>query len=419
MPKAELNRRKFLKRGLHLGTGFFIASQFFAESAEAKPIFKFPPKIIFLGDSITMAGGYINIFEFYIRLRYPNWQGEVLNMGLSSETASGLSEPAHPFPRPYIHNRLRNVLRITKPDLVFVCYGMNCGIYHPFAKERFDAYKAGMLGLINQVEATGAKLVLCTPPPFAHQGSPKTILDANEDYSYAKPFEAYDQVLKGYGTWLQSQFKGVYPVVDLHAALSPYKDLCYGKDIIHPNEYGHFIMAHAILNELQINKVKKVKIKAKEARKSGRENIDFDFAQISPQLIFERPVEALQAEVADLNAVELKLKGIKFKEVYELDLAPDVKIRNTGKAWRKGVSLATELANLQTPTAQSISQLWKAIENKRAEYDRALLNEIGHGRPGVESVPFAEALEVKKNFDEQMKRLSLSNSINAVVERIS
>ena len=62
-------------------------------------------RILFMGDSITHAGHYIALIETQLRM---NGQvvPEMINLGLPSETACGLSEPDHPFPRPDVHERL-------------------------------------------------------------------------------------------------------------------------------------------------------------------------------------------------------------------------------------------------------------------------------------------------------------------------
>ena len=91
---------------------------------------------------------------------------KLINLGLPSETCSGLSEPAHPFPRPNVHERIGRALKKMKPDLVFACYGMNDGIYYPFSEERFEKYRIGIQQIIEKVKASGARLILMTPPSF-------------------------------------------------------------------------------------------------------------------------------------------------------------------------------------------------------------------------------------------------------------
>ena len=96
-------------------------------------------KILFLGNSITYQGDYITYLETHLKLKHPNNQYQFINVGLSSETVSGLSEPNHAkgrFPRPDLHERLDRILSKVQPDLVFACYGMNDGIYMPFNDER-------------------------------------------------------------------------------------------------------------------------------------------------------------------------------------------------------------------------------------------------------------------------------------------
>ena len=48
-----------------------------------------------LGDSITYAGGYAEDIEAYYVTRFPEQHFEFVNVGLSSETVSGLSEEGH------------------------------------------------------------------------------------------------------------------------------------------------------------------------------------------------------------------------------------------------------------------------------------------------------------------------------------
>ena len=100
-------------------------------------------RVVFLGDSNTFAGTFVAQLDCYLAFRFPERNVELLNLGLPSETVSGLSEADHPYPRPNVHDRLAKVLEKTKPDLVVAGYGMNDGIYAPFADERFEKYREG------------------------------------------------------------------------------------------------------------------------------------------------------------------------------------------------------------------------------------------------------------------------------------
>src|SRR5438132_4669375 len=86
-------------------------------------------RVVFLGDSNTYAGKYIAYLDAYLCTRFPDKRFELINLGLPSETVTGLSEPDHPYPRPNIHDRVERALTLAKPDVVVICYGMNDGIY--------------------------------------------------------------------------------------------------------------------------------------------------------------------------------------------------------------------------------------------------------------------------------------------------
>lgn len=215
-------------------------------------------RILFLGDSITHAGGYIARIETQLRAQHVSPLPEIINLGLSSETCSGLSEPDHPFPRPDVHERLERALEKLKPDLVVACYGMNDGIYHPFSEERFAAYRAGIDRLIEKVHASGAKLILLTPPPFdpvplRASGNLRPL--GADQYAYFAMYEDYDSVLARYAAWILEQKDRVSMVIDLHGPITEQlaerrksePDFTVAPDGIHPNEDGHRWIASAIL----------------------------------------------------------------------------------------------------------------------------------------------------------------------------
>ncbi|MFM7043314.1 MAG: GDSL-type esterase/lipase family protein, partial [Planctomycetaceae bacterium] len=124
-------------------------------------------RVAVLGDSITYDGRWVA--DLVAWMEREGTEAEVIDVGLPSETVSGLSEEGHAngsFPRPDVAERLDRVLRVVRPDLVLVCYGMNCGIYRPLDEERFGRYRAGMERLHAAVEAAGAKVVHLTPPVY-------------------------------------------------------------------------------------------------------------------------------------------------------------------------------------------------------------------------------------------------------------
>ena len=216
-------------------------------------------RILFLGDSITHAGHYVAWVDTQFRLQGVEPLPEIVNIGLGSETCSGLSEPDHPFPRPDVHERLDRALAKVKPDVVVACYGMNDGIYYPFGEERFKAYQRGVNRLIEKVHTTGAKLVLMTPPPFDPiplKGKDKLKPAGEEKYAWFAMYENYDDVLARYGQWIMQQKDRVDMVIDLHTPFMEYLDekrkknpqFTLSPDGIHPNSEGHRLLGETILH---------------------------------------------------------------------------------------------------------------------------------------------------------------------------
>lgn len=213
-------------------------------------------RIVFLGDSITYAGDYVHDFELFLFARHSERKLKVINLGLPSETVSGLSEDGHAggkFLRPDLQERLDRVLAQTAPDLVIACYGMNDGIYLPLDEARFARFRAGIEQLRARVAATGARIIHLTPPTY-HP------LDARPRPGPAgcpapSPLGGYNLVLDHYSTWLMQQRSRGWRVIDLHgpmnAAIEDRRktnpDFSFAPDGIHPNADGHALMADQLV----------------------------------------------------------------------------------------------------------------------------------------------------------------------------
>lgn len=216
-------------------------------------------RVVFLGDSITWSGQYVEDIDAYAATRFPNRKMEFLNLGLPSETVSGLSEPNHAggaFPRPVLSERLGRVLKKTKPDLVVACYGMNDGIYHPFSEERFAKFRGGIQQLRASVTAAGAEIIHVTPPPFDPVPLKGHALPAGrQQYGSDMPYQGYNQVLDRYSQWLLAQRAAGWKVVDVHGPINHYlaerrrQDIgyCLSDDGIHINSVGHWLVARQLL----------------------------------------------------------------------------------------------------------------------------------------------------------------------------
>jgi lysophospholipase L1-like esterase len=216
-----------------------------AQKQESNPFPSNVKRILFLGNSITYAGDYITNVEAYFISHYPAIKIEFINAGLPSETVSGLSEPGHAdgkFPRPDLHERLSRVLKQTKPDWVFACYGMNDGIYMPLDEERFKKFKDGINWLHDELlKADVKKIIHLTPPVF-------------DESKGGHP--GYAQVLDEYSDWMINQRSiAQWNVNDIHGAMKLYQENHIKKDSsfalaadgVHPGKTGHWLISKEIL----------------------------------------------------------------------------------------------------------------------------------------------------------------------------
>jgi lysophospholipase L1-like esterase len=188
----------------------------------------------------------VEFIEAYFVTRFSNRRVEFMNVGLPSETVSGLSEPGHAggqFPRPDLHERLARVLEKAKPDVVITCYGMNDGIYLPFSEERLGNFTNGLVRLRERVKGAGARIVHVTPPTF-------------DEVRGKGP--GYGHALDRYADWMLAQRAAGWDVADLHGPMNRFlaerrridPGFFLAGDGVHPGEAGHWIMAKQILRHL-------------------------------------------------------------------------------------------------------------------------------------------------------------------------
>lgn len=206
-------------------------------------------RIVFLGDSITQAGDYVTDFECWLAAK--GLQTEVINLGLGSETASDLTAEEndghlkrHRFGRPFVSERLDRALAATKPDLLFVCYGMNDGGSLPSDDAGTKRFADAITHLRDAALKSGVKrVVLCTPPAQDNKGNPN--------------LKFHDENLTRYSEWLLSKRAAGWDVVDFHGPMRKALDEGRAKnpafalsgDGVHPGREGHWIMASELLTQ--------------------------------------------------------------------------------------------------------------------------------------------------------------------------
>ena len=288
--------------------------------------------IVFLGDSITYSGQYLAVLEDCLLANKVN-APRLLNCGLGSETCSGESEPAHPWPRPNVHERFERLLEKVEPDLLVVNYGMNDGIYHPFDEKRFQSYKDGIEKIIEAANQSNGdmKVILLTPPPFdALPLKLKNSLatkDAKE-FNWKTVYENYDtEVLAVYSKWILEQESRVAGCIDMRTpileALAEKRKtdpkFRFAHDGVHLNSAGQKIMGQTIAKALGVDPDKthgeKVLKAIKERQNVHRDSWLAEVGHKRPGVKSGMKIEAakLEADKIDLQ-IEAAIKKGKQKE---------------------------------------------------------------------------------------------------------
>ncbi|MAU71516.1 MAG: hypothetical protein CML04_05405 [Pseudozobellia sp.] len=241
-----MNRRHFLQTSI----AAIIASSFAACSDSNK--FKLERNLTVgcFGDSITNAGGfgYVEMLQAKLDKEHPELNVRLINFGKSSETVSGLTEEDHPGPRPYLFERLDEILTKTPIDLALFCYGINCGIYGKPSEELFNSFKIGVYSFLEKLRQKEIGAILLTPPPLALDAAPLSELSNEIPYGYKNPYPAYEkEVLQEFKSIvLNMQHPMSKMEIDIHTPLLQQQENCYDSDPIHPNKNGHQLIADTI-----------------------------------------------------------------------------------------------------------------------------------------------------------------------------
>lgn len=383
-------------------------------------------RVVFLGDSITYSGQYIAYLEAFLTARYPGKKLDFIDLGLPSETVSGLSEPGHAggaFPRPDVHERLERVLNKLKPDLIVACYGMNCGIYHPFSGERFQKYQSGLEKLRQMATAHSAQVIHLTPPTFDPIPLKGRTLPAGKE-RYEQPFEGYNDVLAKYSEWLVGQREQGWTVIDIHRPMDLHlasrrqldPKFVLAGDGVHASPTGHWLMAQQVLEAIDgaITPIRAVidATTGKSANPNVSQIVKSD-AGIAFQWKCRVPLardpqwdaDSLAREqfAEKLDSYQLVIKGL-AEGSYELFADDKSVAKFTAQEVARGIDL---LSVSGLATNQQAVEVLKLIQQRQRIQTDSWLTEVGHLRPGMaKGLPVAEADEKAAKLQDQIRELA-------------
>ncbi len=385
-------------------------------------------RVLFLGDSITQNGLYVRYIDAYVTTRFPDRRIEVVNLGLSSETLSGTTEPGHPYPRPDVRTRLSRALGLVKPDLVFVCYGMNDGIYHPPEPARTELYRQGTEQVVAAIRQAGAEVIVGTPPPFDPRPiRARTAPLAASAFGYQHPYVDYDGVLGIYaGLLLSRRDRGELNVADIHGATHDALTalrlsdpaFTFSDDGVHPGSSGHWLLsrpyleawgATAEVDTATIDAKNRVVIQgAVELKDSSPDDPSLRFSWTSRIPMPHDPtwdarMVAFERIDDRFNRHRLMIVGLSAPRyaIYEAD-------KSVGEVTREQLVNGLDLLSLpRLSTNRRSAEVWSLINQKHAKLRPAWLEAVGHGPPDFpKGMPLEEAKEQAAVIDTKIRTLT-------------
>lgn len=194
--------------------------------------------VCFLGDSITAAGEWESeIFSLFAE-KFSQKKIKFYNCGIGGDSAEGALK------------RVYGDCLVFSPEYVVMMFGMNDvgRLYYENEEPEnmrmrgvaLEKYKKSMTELARIITASGAKLILCTPTRYDDfdKTSNEKIIPVNE--GLGKCAEFVRELAKKYRCTL----------VDFHKEMLEFTNLgrsIIGPDRVHPNMYGHHLMAQVFL----------------------------------------------------------------------------------------------------------------------------------------------------------------------------
>jgi lysophospholipase L1-like esterase len=250
----------------------FILKCFTIEAQSSKRAFDTNDRIVYTGNSITHAGFYHSFIDTYYLLHYPNEKIITFNCGIGGNMASD------------VLNRMDTDILINTPTVATLKLGMNDVDRDLYNKEkptqeqlikrteRINQYKIDIEKIVKRFILNKVRVILISP----------SIYDQESDLQVENQFGVNDALktcadfikllAKTYGCELVD-FNGEMNKIQNNEIAKNKSFAIAGQDRIHPQIWGHFLMADIFLNALESPKpVSVLEIDNKEKGIANMEN---------------------------------------------------------------------------------------------------------------------------------------------------
>ncbi len=214
---------------------FTVLAPLWSTSAAAAPLLQQGDRVVFLGDSITVAHTWTRAVEEFVRLRHPELDITFVNAGVGGHTASdGLA-------------RLDVDVLAERPTVVLLNFGMNDSSY----PEGSDgaAFAQNMGAIIGRLQGAGVRLILwIDTSPFDVGGLAKSGRSRSREEAIVKLVQCtHDEATRRGLVLVRWHDPIVQALTSWETAKRPEKLL---PDKVHPAPALHALMATQVLRAL-------------------------------------------------------------------------------------------------------------------------------------------------------------------------
>lgn len=212
-----------------------------ALAAAAAPLLQDGDRVVFFGDSITVAHGYTRYVEAFVRMRHPEMNITFINAGIGGN--AGMDALA----------RVDTDVIADHPTVVFVNFGVNDAGYPPDTPGY--AFEKNILAVFEKLQAAGVRLIVwCETTPVDVEGLGKNHPKKKRE-ERIEELVAFEQKTAAANPLAQTKIVLVPWFKPLADAMLAWKaarptDKPLIPDTIHPSPGGQAIMAVEVLRAL-------------------------------------------------------------------------------------------------------------------------------------------------------------------------
>ena len=397
----------------------FFSLQYVYAQQETSKIFESGDTICFLGDSITHGGQFHEFLQLFYATRYPNLILTFYNCGIAGDNTEGM-----------IYRYNDDVL-INNPNYVFLMTGMNDVIRTLYfegkasnkiiekRKKALDEYKRNINILDKKFETSDIRPLYLTP----------SIYDQYSKIERENNMGCNDALIECSNHLKKIAKQRNTTVIDLNSSMKHIMDrelqndslfTIVGKDRVHPETTGHFVMFHEILSTLEspsivaqilidINQNNFIKTKNCIVDNFQVSSDDISFSCVQNSLPFPTNKEmdkalSLVPFENDFNKEILQIKGLKNGK-YNLFIQDIFIDSYSAEQFNSGVNLSTQVNTPQYKQAQDVMKLCE--DYRKTSYQ-------------LRAVPFVEYKYLKDyvgDNQQQGKQIHLNKKLKAIEEK--